>query len=154
MAAAGNCGGFRSRTPSPLRKPADRAYNPGMSSIDTNQIVGLVLAGGQSRRMGGGDKGLLQIGGRSMLERVVARLAPQAGRIVLNANGDPVRFARLGLPVAADTIEGFPGGVPEVFRQQFGSFDGAAAGGPTFSAPFAPELISYAHHQPARPSWA
>ena len=109
MAAAGNCGGFRSRTPSPLRKPADRAYNPGMSGIDTNQIVGLVLAGGQSRRMGGGDKGLLQIGGRSMLERVVARLAPQTGRIVLNANGDPVRFARLGLPVAADTIEGFPG---------------------------------------------
>ena len=72
-------------------------------------ITGVILAGGQSRRMGGGDKGLLEIAGRPMLAHVIERLAPQVGRIVLNANGDPARFARFGLPVVADTIEGFAG---------------------------------------------
>ena len=80
-----------------------------MSSIDREHIVGLVLAGGQSRRMGGGDKGLLALGGQTMLACVVRCLAPQAGRLVLNANGDPARFAGLGLPVAADTVGDFPG---------------------------------------------
>ena len=80
-----------------------------MSALTRNHIVGLILAGGQSRRMGGGDKGLLSFGRGTMLAHVVARLAPQAGRIVLNANGDPARFASLGLPVVADTIGGFPG---------------------------------------------
>ena len=80
-----------------------------MSSIDREHIVGLVLAGGQSRRMGGGDKGLLALGGQTMLACVVRCLAPQAGRLVLNANGDPARFASLGLPVAADTVGDFPG---------------------------------------------
>lgn len=80
-----------------------------MSTSDKPRIAGLILAGGQSRRMGGGDKGLLQLGGRSMLAHVIARLAPQAGQLVLNANGDPARFAELGLPVVADTIEGFVG---------------------------------------------
>ena len=93
----------------PLRNRVGSAYNSGMCVIDRKQIVGLVLAGGQSRRMGGGDKGLLELGGRTMLEHVVARLAPQTGRIVLNANGDPARFQSLHLPVAADTIEGFAG---------------------------------------------
>lgn len=72
-------------------------------------ITGLVLAGGLSRRMGGGDKGLLALGGKPMLAHVLERLAPQVGRIVLNANGDPARFASFGLPVAADPIEGFVG---------------------------------------------
>ena len=80
-----------------------------MSGIDRNNIVGLVLAGGQSRRMGGGDKGLLELGGRTMLAHVVASLSPQVGRIVLNANGDPARFRDLGLPVVADTIADFAG---------------------------------------------
>jgi molybdopterin-guanine dinucleotide biosynthesis protein A len=77
--------------------------------IETGNIVGVVLAGGLSRRMGGGDKGLLPLAGRSMIGEVIARLKPQVSRIVINANGDPVRFAELGLPVAADTIDGFVG---------------------------------------------
>jgi len=72
-------------------------------------IIGVVLAGGQSRRMGGGDKGLLSMGGRSMLAHVVERLGPQVAGLLVNANGDPARFAQLGLPVAADTVEGFVG---------------------------------------------
>ncbi|WP_419912930.1 molybdenum cofactor guanylyltransferase MobA [Hoeflea sp.] len=72
-------------------------------------ILGCILAGGLSRRMGGGDKALLPLGGVSMLARVAARLGPQVQQIVLNANGDPSRFADLGLPVVADEIEGFAG---------------------------------------------
>ena len=72
-------------------------------------IVIVLLAGGLSRRMGGGDKSLRALGGRSVLEHVIARMAPQAARLVLNANGDPERFAAYGLPVAPDPIEGFAG---------------------------------------------
>ncbi|MBZ9811608.1 molybdenum cofactor guanylyltransferase MobA [Mesorhizobium sp. BR1-1-9] len=71
--------------------------------------LGVVLAGGLGRRMGGGDKPTRVIGGRTMLEHVIERLGPQCDGLVLNANGDPVRFARFGLPVVADTIEGYPG---------------------------------------------
>ena len=71
--------------------------------------VGVILAGGQARRMGGGDKPLKQIAGRTMLDRVIARLSPQVTKIVLNANGDPARFSATGLPVAADPVEGFAG---------------------------------------------
>jgi molybdopterin-guanine dinucleotide biosynthesis protein A len=72
-------------------------------------VTGVVLAGGLSRRMGGGDKGLLELGGRPMLNHVVCRLRPQVGAMVVNANGDPKRFASLGLPVVPDTIDGFVG---------------------------------------------
>ena len=72
-------------------------------------IVGVVLAGGLSRRMGGGDKGLLPLGPATMLDEVVRRVAPQVDRLVINANGDPARFARFGLPVAADPVDGFVG---------------------------------------------
>ncbi|WP_417700435.1 molybdenum cofactor guanylyltransferase MobA [Pseudophaeobacter sp.] len=71
--------------------------------------LGVILAGGLATRMGGGDKGLLQIGGQSLLARVRDRLAPQVAGMALNANGDAVRFADLGLPVVADSIEGFAG---------------------------------------------
>ncbi len=73
------------------------------------RIAGVILAGGQARRMGGGDKALLPLGGETLLDRVIARLAPQVEEIALNANGDPGRFARFGLPVVADTVEGFAG---------------------------------------------
>ncbi|MET3580571.1 molybdopterin-guanine dinucleotide biosynthesis protein A [Mesorhizobium robiniae] len=75
----------------------------------TREIAGVILAGGQSRRMGGGDKGLLALGGGRLLDHVVARFAPQVGPLVLSANGDPVRFAGVGLPVLADTVKGFAG---------------------------------------------
>jgi molybdopterin-guanine dinucleotide biosynthesis protein A len=70
---------------------------------------GVVLAGGLGRRMGGGDKPLREIGGSTILARVIARLAPQCGSLVINANGDPQRFAPFGLPVIADGVEGYPG---------------------------------------------
>ena len=75
----------------------------------TNPTLGLVLAGGLARRMGGGDKPLTHIGGVTILSRVLERLAPQCQRMVLNANGDPARFAATGLPVIADDVPGFAG---------------------------------------------
>ncbi|HYH40324.1 MAG TPA: molybdenum cofactor guanylyltransferase MobA [Azospirillum sp.] len=72
-------------------------------------IAGVLLAGGLSRRMGGGDKNLRTLGGRTILERIVAVARPQVGALVLNANGDPARFAAFGLPVAADVVEGYAG---------------------------------------------
>jgi molybdopterin-guanine dinucleotide biosynthesis protein A len=72
-------------------------------------ILGLVLAGGLARRMGGGDKTRIRVGGKTILERVLARLEPQCASIILNANGDPARFADTGLPVVADTVPDFAG---------------------------------------------
>lgn len=72
-------------------------------------IIGLLLAGGQSRRMGGGDKTLRRIGGRPLLERVIERIRPQADALVLNANGDPERFVHFGLPIVADSVPDFAG---------------------------------------------
>jgi molybdopterin-guanine dinucleotide biosynthesis protein A len=71
--------------------------------------LGVLLAGGLARRMGGGDKPLRTIAGRTILERVVERLAPQCDGLILNANGDPARFAALGLPVVPDTVPDFAG---------------------------------------------
>ena len=73
------------------------------------RVIGVLLAGGQARRMGGGDKCLRQLGERTILEHVIARARPQVAALVLNANGDPNRFAPFGLPVAADVIQGFAG---------------------------------------------
>jgi molybdopterin-guanine dinucleotide biosynthesis protein A len=73
------------------------------------RIVGVILAGGLGRRMGGGDKPLYVVGGRPMLAHVIDRLGPQVERVVINANGDPARFAPYGLPVVPDPIAGFLG---------------------------------------------
>ena len=73
------------------------------------KVVGLVLAGGQSRRMGGGDKALRMLGGMTLVERVIERLRPQVEALALNANGDPARFAKFALPVVADTVPDFAG---------------------------------------------
>jgi molybdopterin-guanine dinucleotide biosynthesis protein A len=72
-------------------------------------IAGIILAGGRSSRMGGGDKTLLALGDGTLLDRVVSRLGPQVGLLALSANGDPARFAATGLPVLADTVKGFAG---------------------------------------------
>lgn len=71
--------------------------------------LGVILAGGAATRMGGGDKGLLMLGGRRILDRVVERLEPQVAHLGLNANGDPHRFDDLGLPVFGDSIQGLAG---------------------------------------------
>lgn len=69
----------------------------------------VILAGGLARRMGGGDKALREISGRSLLARVIDRVAPQCERLILNANGDAARFAAYQLPVIGDPVAGFPG---------------------------------------------
>ncbi len=74
-----------------------------------NGIAAVLLAGGQSRRMGGGDKCLQTLGGQTILERIIDRMTPQVERMVLNANGDPARFHPFELEVAADLVEGFAG---------------------------------------------
>jgi molybdopterin-guanine dinucleotide biosynthesis protein A len=75
----------------------------------TIETFGLVLAGGLARRMGGGDKALIRIGNETILQRALARLTPQVSGIVLNANGDPARFAPFRLPVIADSVPDFAG---------------------------------------------
>jgi molybdopterin-guanine dinucleotide biosynthesis protein A len=73
------------------------------------KIAGVLLAGGQSQRMGGGDKNLRLIAGKPILDHVIDRAKPQVDALVLNANGDPARFARFGVPVIADSVTGFAG---------------------------------------------
>ncbi|MEO1316912.1 MAG: molybdenum cofactor guanylyltransferase MobA [Pseudomonadota bacterium] len=73
------------------------------------KIAGVILAGGLARRMGGGDKALLEVSGQPLLAHVIERLRPQVGALALNANGDAARFATFGLPVIADTVDGFAG---------------------------------------------
>lgn len=78
-------------------------------STRTAPIAGVILAGGLSRRMGGGDKCLREIAGRPLLAHILERVRPQVEPLVLNANGDPARFKVFGVPVVADTVEGFAG---------------------------------------------
>jgi molybdenum cofactor guanylyltransferase len=111
---------------------------------------GLVLAGGLARRMGGGDKPMREIAGRTILDRVIARLAPQCDGLILNANGDPARFATFGLPVIADGVADFPGPLAGILA----ALDWAAANRPDVSlvlsaaadCPFLPrDLVSRLH---------
>ncbi len=76
---------------------------------EVSGVPGVVLAGGLARRMGGGDKPLREIGGRTILDRVIERLKPQCQSLLLNANGDHLRFASFGLPVVADGVADHPG---------------------------------------------
>ena len=69
---------------------------------DRDRILGVILAGGKSRRFGGGDKGLADLGGETVLEHVIARFCPQVGRLILSINGDPQRFQRFDLPTIID----------------------------------------------------
>lgn len=79
------------------------------NALTMDKVLGCVLAGGQSRRMGGGDKSLLDLGGKTMLEMILSRLTPQVPEIILNANGDPARFSRFGLPVIPDPVGEYAG---------------------------------------------
>lgn len=88
-------------------------------------IHGVILAGGLARRMGGGDKAMHPVAGRPLMDRVIERLRPQVTAIALNANGDPARFAALGLPVIPDSIADHPGPLAGVLA----GMDWAAAQG-------------------------
>ena len=76
--------------------------------------VGVILAGGQGRRMGGADKALVSLGGTTLIERAIARASVQVADLIINANGDPSRLAHLRLPVVADAIAGFVGPIAGV----------------------------------------
>lgn len=80
-----------------------------MTNAPFPATLGVLLAGGLARRMGGGDKPLREIGGQTLLDRAIARIAPQCEGLIVNANGDPARFSALALPVVPDTVEGFAG---------------------------------------------
>ena len=105
--------------------------------------LGLVLAGGLARRMGGGDKALITIGGIPILDRVLERLRPSCAGIIINANGDPARFGRYGLPVIPDSVPDFAGPLAGILA----GLDWAAAHAPGIAwmasvpgdCPFLPE---------------
>jgi molybdopterin-guanine dinucleotide biosynthesis protein A len=112
------------------------------------QPFGVILAGGQATRMGGGDKGLRLLGGQSLLARVEARLAPQVAEMALNANGDAARFANLGMPVIGDSVEGFVGPLAGVLAGMDWAADQgaetivtAAADTPFFPCDLVPQLL-------------
>jgi molybdopterin-guanine dinucleotide biosynthesis protein A len=88
--------------------------------------LGVILAGGLARRMGGGDKPLQRLAGRTILERVVERFRPQCDGLILNANGDPARFAATGLPVVPDDLGDYPGPLAGILA----ALDWAAANRP------------------------
>jgi len=77
--------------------------------MTATDVLGVLLAGGQARRMGGGDKALKVLAGRPLIAHVIARAAPQTAGLLINANGDPKRFAAFDLPVVADSVGGFAG---------------------------------------------
>ncbi|MEM9784518.1 MAG: molybdenum cofactor guanylyltransferase MobA [Pseudomonadota bacterium] len=113
------------------------------------RIAGVILAGGLARRMGGGDKTLLSLDGRPILAHVAERLAPQVEAMVINANGDPARFADYGLPVVADTVEGFAGplaGILAAMRwaapQGFSHVASAAGDTPFFPGDIVARLVA------------
>ena len=107
------------------------------------KVVGLLLAGGQSRRMGGGDKALRPFGGGTLLDRVIMRLRPQVDALVLNANGDPARFARFAFPVVSDSIPCFAGPLAGVLA----GLDWTAA-----QRPDCPFIVSVATDAPFLPA--
>ncbi|WIM06055.1 MAG: molybdenum cofactor guanylyltransferase [Candidatus Nitricoxidivorans perseverans] len=78
-------------------------------TLAAEAVTGLILAGGQGRRMGGADKGLIDFRGRPMVAHVIERLAPQVDRLILSANRNEAAYAAFGLPVVSDRIANFPG---------------------------------------------
>lgn len=112
------------------------------------QPFGVILAGGQATRMGGGDKGLRLLGGQTLLARVHDRLAPQVAQVALNANGDAARFEGVGMPVVADSVAGFAGplagvlaGLDWAASQGADTIVTAAADTPFFPCDLVPQLL-------------
>ncbi len=118
------------------------------------QPVGIILAGGQATRMGGGDKGLLPLGATTILNHVIERIEPQVAALALNANGDAARFADFELPVRADSIDGFAGPLSGVlagldWAAEIGASHvvSVAADTPFFPCDLAPQLMLHANDQ-------
>jgi molybdenum cofactor guanylyltransferase len=118
--------------------------------VSNPETLGVILAGGRARRMGGADKTRIRVGGATILERVLARLRPQCARLVLNAN-DGAPFVEAGLPVVADSVPDFPGPLAGILA----ALDFAAAQTPDIAwvlsapsdCPFLPrDLVAHLHH--------
>ncbi|MCH2067672.1 MAG: molybdenum cofactor guanylyltransferase MobA [Shimia sp.] len=119
------------------------------------QPLGVILAGGQATRMGGGDKGRLALGGNTILQHVIDRLEPQVAGMALNANGDPARFADLELPVIPDSLAEFPGplagvlaGLDWAAEQGADAIVTAAADTPFFPCDLVPQLLLASEARP------
>ena len=124
------------------------------------QPLGVILAGGQALRMGGVDKAMLPLGGKTLLDHVIARLDPQVGSLALNANGDASRFRRYPMPVIGDSVDGFVGPLAGVLA----GLDWAAAQGaetivtvaadtPFFPFDLVPRLLLAAEGRPHIVHW-
>ena len=120
------------------------------------QPLGVILAGGQASRMGGGDKGLLPLGTGTLLSHVIERLEPQVADLALNANGNAARFAHLGWPVLADSIDSYAGPLAGVLAGLDWAADKgathivtAAADTPFFPCDLVPQLMWAAESSPA-----
>ena len=77
--------------------------------VDPQEVTVVVLAGGRGRRMGGRDKGLVEIGGAALIEHVISIMAPQAGKLMINANRNAEAYRRYGYAVVSDSMSGFQG---------------------------------------------
>jgi molybdopterin-guanine dinucleotide biosynthesis protein A len=77
--------------------------------MSASDVTGGILAGGRGLRMGGRDKGLIEVGGKALVELTAARLRPQVGPLLISANRNLDRYAELGFPVHADDEDGFLG---------------------------------------------
>lgn len=82
---------------------------PDARAADAARLAAVILAGGQGRRMGGADKGLIEYQGRPLIEWTIAALAPQVDELVISANRNLDRYARYGYPVLPDTLPDYPG---------------------------------------------
>lgn len=113
------------------------------------RLPAIILAGGRATRMGGGDKGLLDLDGKTMLSHVIDRVSRQCDPVALNANGDPRRFAAFGLPVIHDEKPDFPGplagilaGMDWAARQQAEAVVSVAADSPFFPRDLTSRLLA------------
>jgi len=121
-------------------------------------LLGAVLAGGLSRRMGGPEKSLLRLGGITLVEKVATRLSGQVSQIIINANGDSSRFSQLPYPVQADTVEGFAGPLAGVLaamqwarnHSQATHIITAAADTPFFPQDYAARMLNAIQDQKAQ----
>ncbi len=134
-----------------------------MTPMSSSPVGGLLLAGGQARRMGGGDKCLLELDGKPMLARAIERLHPQVVPLAINANGDPRRFLAFGLPVVDDVVPGFAGPLAGILTgltwlsdvaPEAGWLVTAATDTPFFPRDLAAKLLAAALDQRAKVAFA